>query len=486
MRSALILVIFMFSFFTFANESSSTTSNEIQNSEKKSDQKVDEKQEKKEEEIIEKKMITFDITKLKDMSMNEVSFIRKSIVEAVFAAKIFEITFGHVDSKIGKNKTWYEISVSHKREDNGLSHIEFYFKEKPSNQLINYISERNLPKAKVQYRSRVLVYKLMFGKWFDEKSGKLIKPEVINIKNTVSEKETENESVNEINSEQEQLQEEESVDDFSESGIKKSKKDAKEEEKKEDKKVSAAKKRKVEIQKYDAPNLNLEKAKVEQKVKIEPGLKWMSRFDYAIGYQQEAATSNIAVTKNEFLETETSVERLVLKFSTSFRVEQWIQHFHTGGVISRSMSEEEYKIKPRINLFGNFNYDLWSSSLFIGLNVEYDRLGFITAPERGGGLKSITSNILWTGIGIRYIDSFKNHLVAFEGDIKRALIANADLVDEAESVPLDGNKLHLQGRVSLYQGWGIGLSYEMISLSSVSSLNLDNTHSIYGLYLTYN
>ncbi|EQC45229.1 hypothetical protein M899_3162 [Bacteriovorax sp. BSW11_IV] len=476
----------MFSFFTFANESSSTTSNEIQNSEKKSDQKVDEKQEKKEEEIIEKKMITFDITKLKDMSMNEVSFIRKSIVEAVFAAKIFEITFGHVDSKIGKNKTWYEISVSHKREDNGLSHIEFYFKEKPSNQLINYISERNLPKAKVQYRSRVLVYKLMFGKWFDEKSGKLIKPEVINIKNTVSEKETENESVNEINSEQEQLQEEESVDDFSESGIKKSKKDAKEEEKKEDKKVSAAKKRKVEIQKYDAPNLNLEKAKVEQKVKIEPGLKWMSRFDYAIGYQQEAATSNIAVTKNEFLETETSVERLVLKFSTSFRVEQWIQHFHTGGVISRSMSEEEYKIKPRINLFGNFNYDLWSSSLFIGLNVEYDRLGFITAPERGGGLKSITSNILWTGIGIRYIDSFKNHLVAFEGDIKRALIANADLVDEAESVPLDGNKLHLQGRVSLYQGWGIGLSYEMISLSSVSSLNLDNTHSIYGLYLTYN
>lgn len=478
MRSALILAIFLFIFSSFANESNAEVSSQLQ--------KTDLKVEEKEEEIIEKKMITFDITKLKDMSMNEVSFIRKSIVEAVFAAKIFEITFGHIDTKIGKNKTWYEISVSHKKEENGLSHIEFYFKEKPSNQLINYISEKNLPRAKVQYRSRVLVYKLMFGKWFDEKSGKLIKPEVVNIRDNVSEKNDEVNSVNEMDSQQEQVQEEESSEESFNGSNKKNKKDKKQEEKKEDKKVSAIKKRNVEIQKYDAPNLNLEKAKVEQKIKIQPGLKWMSRFDYAIGYQQESASSNIAVTKNEFLETETSVERLVLKFSTSFRVEQWIQHFHTGGVISRSMSEEEYKIKPRINLFGNFNYDLWSSSLFVGLNIEYDRLGFVTAPERGGGLKSITSNILWTGIGLRYIDSFKNHLVAFEGDIKRALIANADLVSEAESVPLDGNKLHLQGRVSLYEGWGIGLSYEMISLSSVSSLNLDNSHSIYGLYLTYN
>lgn len=471
MRCIVVILTFIFSFVTYAQAEG---------------EQVQEKPKEEKEEIIKKKMMTFDISKLKDMTLNEVSFVRKSIVEAIFAAKIFEVTFGHVDEKVGKNKVWYEISVAHKKEENGLSHLEFFFKEKPSGQLINYISERNLPRAKVQYRSRVLVYKLMFGRWFNEKTGVLEKPVVVNMENPSSD----NIVDDEVPEAQEEVNEENGPDEEYEiKNGKRVKKKKTSEEKKDDKKETPPKsteKKKVEIQDFDSPNLNLTKNSTNPKVQRKPSLNWLSRFDYSLGYQKETALSDVKLSQSEEVETETSIQRVALKVSSNLRVESWIQHFHYGFVISKVVAEEQYSIPPRLNIFGNFNYDLWSSFLFAGVNMEYDRLGFVNIASRGEGLKAFSSNILWVGFGLRYIDQIKGRIIALEADMKKAMLANSDVSASGDSVPLDGNKLHLQGRVSLYGSWGLGFSYENIALNSVTDSSLDNRHSIFGMYVTYN
>ncbi|GEM_PF-4108171 len=438
---------------------------------------------KEEEEAPKRKMMALDLKSVKDMSINEISFIRKSVLEAIFAAQIFEITLGKIDKRVGKNKLWYEIKVSHKKNEKGLSHLQFHLLERPSNMIINYISEDNLIRAKVQYRSRVLAYKLMFGKWFDEKSGKLIEPKVVNLKKSNKSENGEEEFL------EEDIEEEE-VEEVPLGPDKKRKPKKKVRRKKKKRAIKTTtlkkQKKKVKIQSFSSPDLDLTKKSRAKKEGEGRNLEWMSRFDYSFGYQREVALSNVSLAQNEKLETETSIQRMAIKASSSTRIKGLVQHFHYGGSVSSVVAEDQYDIGPRINLYGNFNYDLYSSYVFAGVNLEYDKLSFVNISSRGQGLSVFSSNTVWVGGGMRYIDQIKGHVVSLEADVKKAMIANTNASSSGESVPLDGSKLHLQGRLALFKGWGVGLSYESIELTSVSSSDLNNNHSIVGMYLTYN
>lgn len=465
--SIILTFIYLFSSFIYGAEDSSKKVEEVST----------------EEEEPKRKMMALDLKSVKNMNVSEVSFIRKSVLEAIFAAQIFEITLGKIDKRVGKNKVWYEIKVSHQKNEKGLSHLQFHLLERPSNLIINYISEDNLIRAKVQYRSRVLAYKLMFGKWFDEKSGKLIEPKVVNLKKSNKSENGEDEFF-EDDIEEEEIEEVPLTPDNKKRKVKKKSK----RKKKKVSKVTAPKKKKkkVSIQSFSSPDLDLTKNSNVKKEGEARSLEWMSRFDYSFGYQRELALSNVSLADDEELGTETSIQRVVIKASSSMRVKGWVQHFHYGGSFSSVIAEDQYDISPRVNLYGNFNYDLYASYVFLGLNLEFDKLSFVNISSRGEGLKVFNSNIVWVGAGLRYIDQIKGHVISLEADVKKAMIANTNASSNGESVPLDGSKLHLQGRVALYKGWGVGVSYESIALTSVTTQDLDNNHSIVGMYLTYN
>ncbi|MDD0854244.1 hypothetical protein HBN50_14115 [Halobacteriovorax sp. GB3] len=430
-----------------------------------------------------KHLITLNMSGVEDMSTSETTYIRKSAYEAIFSAKIFEISLGKVNRENKEGITWFEIVVDSKKLPNDQMNITFSLYERPTNEIINFVQEKFVKRSKVQFRARILMYKLLFGQYFDEKEEKLIEPKVIPLKKRQVKAKTPRPVTKRDKDEvaqEDTPQEEESEKVFNAKEREKKAKVAKEKEK------IKPKKNKPTIQKFEAPNLDLRKSVASEKREPVSHLTWLSKYNFSIGQEDETVITQVNLPVDGIVETETSIKRIALKINAIAQIKEWDQHFQYGGVISKVISEDEYAVPARLSIYGNYNFNLYDYSLFASPSLEYETLGFVSLGKRGEDFQEYTNNILWAGIGGRFFRQIFNRVFSLEVDFKKAFIASSDIAGEGESVPLDGSKIMAETRFEIYKSWGLGFFYESVELTSVSISDFSNEHKMYGIRLTYN
>ena len=125
--------------------------------------------------------IYVDFNKAQDLNDQEIQFIRKSAFEAIFVSKSFKLLLKESDMKSQSTKqAVYKIEVIIFEEDpsTSLYSIDFFLIDTNNNIFLHKIHESHVAQSKVQFRARVMLFKLIFGKNYDEKSNQLLKSEI--------------------------------------------------------------------------------------------------------------------------------------------------------------------------------------------------------------------------------------------------------------------------------------------------------------------
>ncbi len=128
-----------------------------------------------EKENANKKLIFVDMDRVRNLSLIERRFVRKSAFEVIFDTKTFELTLSKEQLNSQKNLDVYivyliiEKNPSTKRYD-----LEFSLNNYSSDDVINLVSKVGINKEKVQYETYNLLMKLFYGHNYNEDEQRLI------------------------------------------------------------------------------------------------------------------------------------------------------------------------------------------------------------------------------------------------------------------------------------------------------------------------
>lgn len=434
------------------------------------------------------KMMLLDFDEIQNLELDEVNNIRKSTIEIVAFSKKFNLVLAKVNKKtLAQKHVWYEVKVEIKRVNIFESSMKMSLIEMPSGHLINIVQEPKVTNLKLQYRARMNVLKLLFGKNFNEENGEVINDEIIPLDEYINERgvrievdKKNKKNIYEPNKLEDKAPE---LDPESEDKDKKNPPPPEEPVPAVVKK-GPPKKYPVTISKFESPNLNLSKEAIKPIVRKSKINKYS--FNYMLGLEKEYIESTNQFVSNEQVELVVNLDRLIVGFGINVAPEDSDGSYGFGLMLSKNVGENEYGVSPKYLLTANYDYDLYNQNIFVGAFAEFERSGYINIRNRGSGIENIDSNLLWMGIGAKLVFNLFGAEVETSAKLMKTFIANSNLGIDKKSVQMDGSKFQITAGSKIYKKIGIEFAYENVDVSSMILSKIETKHSVTTVKLVYN
>lgn len=446
------------------------------------------------------KIITMNFQQVQNLTQEELSNLRKSALEVVLLAKKFELSVSELNkAKLAEGKNWYEFQTKIAKNPENDFEMEYLLLEKPSNNIINRVKESKVQSSKIQYRARILSLKLLFGKYVNDVTGEVSEYKVIPLNEFQEPLEGELKTPPEAKEKLKNPDQPASVLDINELDLPEFnfppvKKVTEVEDKKEDPKIENPKKSSegfkseksfpVSISNFSSPNINLEKLPYQPDLP-KPSL-YKTTFSYAVGLEKEAITSNIVFGTNEAVDLEINLDRLTFKFMANHFDNGNGHYFHFGGALSTNVGENEYGVGSRFMAFGDYHLDIYEEKVFAGPLAEIERNGYANLRDRGEGIKPVSTNLVWVGIGGKFVWEMSNRVVTTTLALKKTFIANSDIGPGGDSVMVEGSKGQFGIKSTVYGNWGLELNVERMNVTSVVASKINNEHTLAAFNVVYN
>lgn len=443
------------------------------------------------------KPIVIKLDQTAGIEKNEITSLRRSIIESIILAKKFELSLANFDAKkVDENKIWYEFRADVSRSNNFENDVTFKLIERPSGYLINVVKESALHNTRLQYRVRVMALKLLFGKYVNELTGELLpNPEVIPLDVYIEDKEKKiNNKKASINTDKMPIPEFAVGDSELASlnrklaEIQKANKEAAEQNAQIAKKVRAdeiiAPTNLPTINSFSSPDLDLRKGP-EMQEKSSPST-YQKSFSYSVGFEKESIESNIVFITNEAVDVEINIDRVYAKVISKHYDTGKNNYFNFSGMLSKNVGKNEYGVTPKVLISGDYFYDLFEQRFMVGVIGELERNGYANLRQRGEGITAISSTMAWIGVGTKYGFTLYDRAFVSSFAFKRTFIANSDIGTNGDSVLIEGSKIQAGIGCKIVGLWGLEINVEKSSFTSVVVSKLENQHFSTSLNLVYN
>jgi len=431
-----------------------------------------------------KNHIYVDFTKAQDLNDQEIQFIRKSAFEVIFVSKAFKLLLHESDMQNQSTKqAVYKIEtiIFEEDPDTSLYSIDFFLIDTKNNLFLHKIHESHVAKSKVQFRARVMLFKLIFGKNFDEKNNQLLKSEISpsllspgikNDRNNLNQ-----ESPNYIQKFYQELMNQFNRRKNSQPVQPTPTPPAKSPE--ADTVLRKYKEDRVNISNFASPNLNLARNTPSEAESTKNRLNLVSNYNFGVGYNSDSFTSKALI------ETQSEVKRYIIDLGINFKAPKSDRFTSINASYSQIVGDDDYKIGPIYSLQSTYNFNLGWESLFIGPALEYQSFSFVNLGERGTDLQTWSNNIIWMGARMLLILPIRSSKLIVNLDFYKTAHASTNFKDKQGSIPLNGDKTYYAVSYVFWKNFGLKVFKTDISLYSFSDTNLSNHHSQYGLCFTF-
>jgi len=431
-----------------------------------------------------KNHIYVDFNKAQDLNDQEIQFIRKSAFEAIFVSKSFNLLLHESEMQSQSVKQIvYKIEAIIFEEDpnSSLYSIDFFLIDTKNNLFLHKIHESHVAKSKVQFRARVMLFKLIFGKNFDEKSNQLLKSEISptllspGIKNDRDNLNPESQSY--IEKFYQELMNQFNRRKNSQPTLPVPPPPAKPPE--TDTVLRKYKEDRVSISNFESPNLNLARNPPSETEKAQNRLNLISNYNFGVGYNADSFTSKALI------ETQSEVKRYIIDLGVNIKAPKSDRFTSLNASYAQIVGDDDYKIGPIYALQSTYNFNLGWQALYLGPALEYQSFSFVNLGARGTGLQTWSNKIIWVGAHLLLIVPIKNSKLIVNLDFYKTGHASTNFKDKQGSIPLSGDKTNYAISYIFWKNFGLKVFKTDIKLYSFSDTNLSNHHSQYGLCFTF-
>ena len=118
--------------------------------------------------------------------------------------------------------------------------------------------------------------------------------------------------------------------------------------------------------------------------------------------------------------------------------------------------------------------------------AEIERNGYANLRDRGEGIKPVSTNLVWVGIGGKFVWEMSNRVVTTTLALKKTFIANSDIGPGGDSVMVEGSKGQFGIKSTVYGNWGLELNVERMNVTSVVASKINNEHTLAAFNVVYN
>jgi hypothetical protein len=136
--------------------------------------------------------------------------------------------------------------------------------------------------------------------------------------------------------------------------------------------------------------------------------------------------------------------------------------------------------------FGDYHLDIYEEKIFAGPLAEIERNGYANLRDRGEGIKPVSTNLVWVGIGGKFVWEMSNRVVTTTLALKKTFIANSDIGPGGDSVMVEGSKGQFGIKSTVYGNWGLELNVERMNVTSVVASKINNEHTLAAFNVVYN
>lgn len=408
------------------------------------------------------------------LDVNERNYLKKSVYEVVFITEAFDLILGKYQEGLSKDGAFLiNADIVFIDKDKKETNVRIELVNLQSNTVINYVEKKRIPRLKLQYTLRQMLYLLFYAENYDESLDKIINNEIIpiskNEKSQIKSSEGDEKSITKQDSQnpnQEKLGPEKIVE--PEEGI--------ERVESELKKRRKPKKNEVKISKFDSPDIDLSvKKNLSPYVPSNLRLKSSMALQFGRDYSKYISSS--------IIETLTTIERNVFSFGGRFRRGDSFDYMETYASINQVVGENEEKIANGVGIDGEYNFSVYRNIFYIPIFAQYEKISFVDLSKKGEDVVPWNNNVVWLGAGAKL--SIFNEGIELSGGVAKSFIGNSDLGVRGESFPIEGDKLYSKVRIKVYEKYGIDFRFEKISLTSNASKDFKANGDLFAVLLNY-
>jgi hypothetical protein len=414
--------------------------------------------------------------KVSVLNSKERSYLKKSVYEVVYFTGVFDLVIGKYKKNLSKEESFsIDVIINSTKRDRQFANVELRLREIKSNKLINVVTSKGVPRIKLQYTLRKLLFKLFYEENYDEENDVVLENKVIPIASiskgmdspAITPKASEEGKVNETLS---------TVPDAVPEVIVASTVSDKEIKEASLKKKKKKKKDEVKISKFDSPDIEIIEEE-KKNVFIPTSFEIHNQFYINIGQSSDVVESETII------ETTTETKQIKFELGSRFRIGTSDDFFEPGMSVGQLIGDNEYKLTAGIKFYFDYAKSLYSRNIYISPNLEYEKFSFADLSTAGQGVVPWNNTLLWFGAKGR-IHFFEDRLEAYAG-FSKSFIGTSDLGKKGESFPIDGTKIGFGTNIQVYKKIGVGAVVESVALSSTASSSFKADYESFKVYLTY-
>ncbi|PIK14825.1 hypothetical protein [Halobacteriovorax sp. JY17] len=406
----------------------------------------------------------------------ERNYVKKSVYEVVYYTGVFDLIIGKYKKSLSKEESFsIDININATSKDQQFANVKLGLREMKTNKPINIVESKKVPRIKLQYTVRKLLFKLFYEENYDEENDRVINNKVIPVTSQIThpsepdsvskDPEQETSEGSPVEGMEEAIVAEESANDPIE-----------EEEEDKAKKVKKDKDKEVKISKFDSPDIDVT---VEQEVKIfkPTSFEVHSKFYVNLGQSTDATESSTII------ETRTDTKQLRFEIGSRFQIGDRSDYYDIGLSVGQLLGENKYQLSAGFKFHLEYALNLYKRNLYIIPSIEYETLSFADLSTKGDGIVPWNNKLMWFGAKGRV--SLFNDRLEISGGYAKSFIGDSDLGKKSETFPIEGSKVMVGAMTKVYKKLGIGAAYNIVSLTSSASSSFKADYESFQVLLTY-
>ncbi|MCT4642720.1 MAG: hypothetical protein N4A33_10545 [Bacteriovoracaceae bacterium] len=193
--------------------------------------------------------------------------------------------------------------------------------------------------------------------------------------------------------------------------------------------------------------------------------KQKSTFLIGMGFRAYTTTTQDSLG---IFEANLSFISAYLDYSNLYYTKNSTYRLNINATMGKAVREDEFTIKDLINIRGTYQKRKMFSSIYLGADLEYEHVYFVTLKELNKGKHMNMSKIIWIGPSIGSSNQFNFLTTDIGARALRAMFIKSDELEEFTSLNMRGTKFQFFLTASLFN------KYYLEFISTIA--NLDGTY----------